>query len=64
MPPRLPLIVHYAGKIPGGQTGNAAVTAADLAPTLVEIAYMKPPTNFTGRSVLKTLAGGAKSASQ
>lgn len=61
-PPRLPLLLHYAGRLPGGQTNDVALTAADLAPTLAEIAHVKSPTNFTGRSVLKHLTGSAKSA--
>jgi arylsulfatase A-like enzyme len=59
-PPRLPLIVHFPAKIPGGRVVDAPLTTPDLAPTLLELGYAKPATNFTGRSVWPMLQGREK----
>jgi arylsulfatase A-like enzyme len=55
--PRLPLIVHFPAKIPGDRVSNSALSAADLAPTLLDIGYAKPATNFTGHSIWPLLQG-------
>jgi arylsulfatase A-like enzyme len=50
--PRLPMLVRFPAKIPAGQVSDKIWTAAELAPTALEIAYVKPATNFTGTSIL------------
>jgi arylsulfatase A-like enzyme len=62
--PRLPLLIHFPGNIPGGKVSDAAVSAADIAPTMVEMAYAKPATNFTGHSVWPLLQGREKKQSK
>jgi arylsulfatase A-like enzyme len=59
-PPRLPMIVKFPGKIPAGEVSGLKWTAADVAPTTLELAYVRPATNFTGRSVLPALRGERK----
>ena len=56
-PPRLPMIVKWPEKIPGGQVSGKKWTAGDFAPTALEMASAKPATNFTGTSVLPALLG-------
>ncbi len=61
VPPSLPLIIRWPGTIPAGQVNTQVWTAADFAPTALEIGYVKPATNFTGYSFLpaiKKRAGG------
>jgi arylsulfatase A-like enzyme len=53
----LPMIVSWPGRIAAGQVSDRAWTPADFAPTAMEIAYLKPATNFTGISILPTLLG-------
>jgi arylsulfatase A-like enzyme len=60
VPPRLPMIVHFPGKVPGGRVVDAPLTAPDLTQTLLEIGYAKPATNFTGHSVWPMLQGREK----
>jgi arylsulfatase A-like enzyme len=60
VPPRLPMIVKFPGKIPAGETSGLKWTAADVAPTVLELAYVRPVTNFTGRSILPALRGELK----
>jgi len=55
--PRLPMIAKWAEKIPGGRVSGKKWTAADFAPTALEMASAKPATNFTGQSVLSALVG-------
>ena len=52
VPPPLPLIVRWPGTIPAGEVNTQVWTAADFAPTALEIGYVKPATNFTGHSFL------------
>jgi arylsulfatase A-like enzyme len=61
--PRLPLIVHFPAKIPGERVSDTALSAADLAPTLLDIGYAKHATNFTGHSVWPRLQGHEKKKS-
>jgi arylsulfatase A-like enzyme len=57
VPPRLPLIVRWPKTFPAGQVSDFKWTAADFAPTAMEIGYVQPPTNFTGSSILPVLRG-------
>ncbi len=52
VPQNLPMIVHWPSKIPAGKVNDTRWTAADFAPTALELAYVPPITNFTGHSVL------------
>jgi len=56
-PASLPMIVSWPGIIPAGQVSAHKWTAADFAPTALEIVYGIPVTNFTGVSVLPALLG-------
>jgi arylsulfatase A-like enzyme len=55
--PRLPMIVKWPEKIPGGRVSGKKWTAADFAPTALAMASAKPATNFTGTSILPALLG-------
>ncbi|HEY2329368.1 MAG TPA: sulfatase-like hydrolase/transferase [Verrucomicrobiae bacterium] len=56
-PPPLPMIVHWPKTIPAGQVSGLRWTAADFAPTALEIGYVNLATNFTGMSILPLLHG-------
>jgi N-sulfoglucosamine sulfohydrolase len=53
----MPLAVRWPAKFPGGRTVDAFVSLADLAPTFLEAAGLKPLPEMTGRSLLGLLAG-------
>lgn len=55
-PPNLPMIAYWPGHIPPAQVSGQPWTTVDFAPTALQIAYVKPVTNFTGHSLLPTLA--------
>ena len=48
---KVPLIMAYPGMIPAGQTAPGIVRGVDLAPTILELAGMKIPSFFEGRSL-------------
>jgi len=52
---RVPMIVHWPGKIPAGKTSDLKWSAKDFLPTAAEIALANSPTNIDGTSVLPTL---------
>jgi len=52
---RVPLVAAWKGKIPGGRKVNDFVSLADLAPTFLEAAGLKPLPEMTGRSLLPIL---------
>ena len=54
---RQPLAVRWPARFAGGRTEEAFVNLTDLAPTFLEAAGLKPPTDMTGRSLLPLLAG-------
>jgi N-sulfoglucosamine sulfohydrolase len=54
---RQPLAVRWPAKFKGGTTIDAFVNLADLAPTFLEAARLKPLAEMTGRSLLPLLAG-------
>jgi N-sulfoglucosamine sulfohydrolase len=54
---RQPLAVHWPAKFKGGTTIDAFVNLADLAPTFLEAAGLKPLPEMTGQSLLPLLAG-------
>ena len=55
---RVPMIVHWPGHVPAGRVSDLPWSAPDFAPTALQIAYGKPGTDFTGRSILPVLSGG------
>jgi len=54
---RQPLAIRWPAKVKAGQTSDAFVNLADLAPTFLQAAGLKPPREMTGRSVLSLLSG-------
>ena len=54
---RVPLILRCAASIPVGHLEDAIIRNIDLAPTLLEFAGVKIPSEMQGRSVLKLLRG-------
>jgi arylsulfatase A len=56
-PAPLPMIVWYPQEIPAGQVSNFKWTGADFAPTALQIAYVKPPKDLGGISLLPVLRG-------
>jgi arylsulfatase A-like enzyme len=57
---RVPMIVHWPGKIPAGQVSDFKWSAQDFLPTAAQIAFANSPTNIDGTSVLPALLGQAK----
>lgn len=53
--PNLPMIVRLPGKFSGGKTSDVKWTAADVAPTVLELSGLRPATNFTGISIVPLL---------
>jgi N-sulfoglucosamine sulfohydrolase len=58
---RQPLALRWPGKFKGGKTLDAFVNLADLAPTFLEAAGLKPSPDMTGQSLLPLLAGEKQS---
>ena len=58
---RVPLIAHWSGKVPAGETCSDLVNAADFVPTLMELADIeaKPEDQLDGQSFLPQLLGKA-----
>jgi uncharacterized sulfatase len=56
-PQTLPLIVNWPGRAPAGRVSNLTVSALDIAPTALAMAYAKPVPGLTGISILPTLLG-------
>ena len=56
-PVLLPMIVNWPGKIPADQVSDSKWTAADFAPTALEMALGKAPKNLPGHSMLPVLLG-------
>jgi arylsulfatase A-like enzyme len=54
---RVPMIVRWPGHVPAGRVSDQPWSAPDFASTALEIAYVKPGGDFTGRSVLPALLG-------
>lgn len=54
---RQPLAVRWPARVAPGRTVSAFVNLADLAPTFLEAAGLKPPREVTGKSLLPLLAG-------
>lgn len=56
-----PLAIRWPSKFAGGKTIDAFVNLADLAPTFLEAAGLKPLEEMTGQSLLPLLAGKKQS---
>ena len=52
---RVPLAARWPGKIPPGREVTDFVNLMDIAPTLLEVAGVKPPSGMSARSFLPTL---------
>jgi len=59
---RVPLIVSWPGRLPGGRRVPGMVELTDLAPTLLEACGMPPDPAMQGRSLWPVLAGAADGA--
>lgn len=57
---RIPLLVVWPGKIPGGLRLSEPVSLIDLLPTLVELADLPAATGVQGRSIAQALLAGAE----
>ena len=55
---RAPMIVHWPGHVAAGQVNTAPWTAADFAPTALEIGYAKAAPDYAGKSMLSALGVG------
>ena len=54
---RVPMVVYAPGLIPKGAVNPVRVRNLDIAPTFLDVAGVKPPTQFEGRSVLPVASG-------
>lgn len=59
---RVPYIFRWPGGVPAGKVCDQAINGVDLYPTLLELAGVKPPPNYTldGESYLSLLTSGGK----
>ena len=53
----VPMIAWWPGRVPGGRTAQTPCSAADFAPTVLEIAGAKPAPGLAGASLLPQLSG-------
>ncbi|MDR0610662.1 MAG: sulfatase [Planctomycetaceae bacterium] len=53
----VPFIVRWSGKIAPGTSSNELISAEDIGPTLLNVAGITPPKEFTGQSFLPILQG-------
>jgi len=53
---RMPLAVRWPSRIPAGRTIHDFVSLADLAPTFLEAAGLRPPGSMTARSLMNILS--------
>ncbi|MDE2730306.1 MAG: sulfatase [Bacteroidota bacterium] len=52
---RVPLIMHWSGRIPPGRRVTDLVSLIDLAPTFLEVAGLEAPPVMDGRSLMLTM---------
>jgi len=57
---RVPWLVRWPGRVPGGGTSDAIQNLVDLAPTFLAAAGLPVPGIMTGVSQLETWCGGAR----
>jgi arylsulfatase A-like enzyme len=53
----VPFIVRWAGKVAAGSRSDVLISAEDIGPTLLNIAGITPPKEWTGQSFLPVLQG-------
>jgi len=58
---RIPLIVHYPKMITGGGRSDWLINNTDFAPTLLDLAGVRPPDYMQGHSFAKALTGAKES---
>jgi arylsulfatase A-like enzyme len=58
---RMPLVAMWKARVKGGRVTDEFVNLADMAPTFLEAAGLKPGAAMTGRSVLPVLTGAKSS---
>ena len=56
---RMPFLVRYPAKIKKGSQNDAMVLNVDFAPTFMELAGLKVPSDMQGRSILPLMEGNA-----
>lgn len=54
---RVPVILHWPGRVAGGTVVQDLVSNLDFAPTLLEVAQAEVPSGLAGRSLLPRLTG-------
>jgi arylsulfatase A-like enzyme len=54
---RVPMVVYAPGLVAKGVTSPVRVRNLDIAPTFLDVADVKPPAQFEGRSVLPVASG-------
>jgi arylsulfatase A len=54
---RVPLIVYWKGRAPGGRTTSHVAAFQDIMPTLSELCGLEAPKNIDGISMLPTILG-------
>jgi N-sulfoglucosamine sulfohydrolase len=55
-----PFILHWPAQISSAHTSEALLSAIDLAPTVLEVAGVEPPSQFQGRSFLSVIRDPAR----
>ncbi len=55
---RVPLVISWPARVPGGRVVEDFVSLTDLAPTFLEAAGQEPRPEMTGRSLLDVLVSG------
>jgi arylsulfatase A-like enzyme len=53
---RVPMIVHWPGRIPAGQVSGFKWSPQDFLPTAAEIAFAKPVGNIDGNSIFSVMS--------
>ena len=57
---RIPFLMRFPGVIPAGTRREELIQSIDMAPTLLELAGMKPAATIEGRSLIPLIKGEAK----
>ena len=58
---RMPLLIRYPGRVAAGGVSTNMLLNIDLAPTFLDLAGVKTPSDMQGRSILPILKGSAPS---
>ena len=57
---RIPILAVLPGVLPANAVVSERVRSIDVAPTVLELEGLEPPTRMSGRSMLSLVRGGAK----